>query len=283
MSQNMNAETNQKKYLKISPDSFVISDNHYEFCTLTINDHVEIYNYSVDERMYDFFEFAPPSDLHNVRQLVEKWLSRVENGNSAYWSIRDTKSRAVIGTAAIINIDSERSSGEWGFGLDPNIWGHGHILKIQESLLKYSFEVLKLNRLFGKTFINNERTKNAVLASGMLYEGTLREFYLKDGTFHDAWIYGMTYSDYLKRASLFESNFKILTDEELLLIIQDSLQNKLVGFHSTMENTRSWDSLRHMSLIMELQQKLNTVFNPIEISTMISVTDIISVIKEKWR
>ena len=40
-------------------------------------------------------------------------------------------------------------------------------MEILETLKNYTFKELKLNRLYGKTMINNERTIKSVLAAGM--------------------------------------------------------------------------------------------------------------------
>ena len=115
---------------------------------------------------------------------------KVTNGesNSNYWFVRDIKNKFLIGTACLVNLNFDRKSIEWGYGIDPKLWGHGYIFKIQEALKFYVFEILKLNRLYGTTFINNKRTINSLLATGMLHEGTLKDMYCKEGKFIDGWV-----------------------------------------------------------------------------------------------
>ena len=40
----------------------------------------------------------------------------------------------------MINLNYSRKSLEWGYGIDPKLWGKGYILMIQECLKKYVFE-----------------------------------------------------------------------------------------------------------------------------------------------
>ena len=84
-------------------------------------------------------------------------MKKIDNLMSAsYWFVRNKKNNNLIGTAGLLNLDYDRSSVEWGFGIDPNLWGLGYILEIEETLKHFVFEVLKVNRLYGKTMINNK-------------------------------------------------------------------------------------------------------------------------------
>ena len=81
----------------------------------------------------------------------------------------------MIGTVRLVNIDINRRSVEWGYGINPELWGRGYIFEIQENLKDYIFNKLKLNRLWGKTRIDNDRTKSSLLAAGAKEEGIFRE------------------------------------------------------------------------------------------------------------
>ena len=74
------------------------------------------------------------------------------------------------------------------------------------------FEVLGLNRLYGKTMITNQRTIQSIKAAGMFNEGIAKEFYYKDENFIDAWLYALTSKVY------FEENKKISNKENHKII-----------------------------------------------------------------
>ena len=102
----------------------------------------------------------------------------------------------LVGTAGLLNLDYDRKSIEWGYGIDPNLWGKGYVLKIQEALKTYVFETLRLNRLHGITMVNNQRTIESVIASGAKHEGIIRDYYCKDDIFIDGWQYSILAKDY---------------------------------------------------------------------------------------
>ena len=85
----------------------------------------------------------------------------------------------------MVNINYNRKSTEWGYAVDPDLWGNGYVLKIQEDLKTYVFETLGLNRIYGITMINNKRTIESVLAAGAKHEGIIRDYYCKNNIFID--------------------------------------------------------------------------------------------------
>ena len=76
---------------------------------------------------------------------------------------------------ALIDLNFGRQSIEWGYGIDPDLWGQGYILQIQEALKEYVFNILELNRIHGVTMSNNLRTIESITAAGMTHEGIVVE------------------------------------------------------------------------------------------------------------
>lgn len=72
-------------------------------------------------------------------------------------------------------------------------------LELIEALMKYVFEVLRVNRLWLDVFTDNERAIHLYKKLGMVHEGTLRQSY-KDysGKFRDQMIFSMLNEEYVK-------------------------------------------------------------------------------------
>ena len=155
----------------------------------------EMHQYSIDERLYEFFEFDPFKKIDDTKAYIKKILQRMsdqsDEKNAMYWFVRRKSDDRLVGSAGLTNLNYARQSIEWGYGIDPALWGYGYVLKIQEALKKFTFEVLDLNRLNGITMAKNERTIQSLLVCGMVHEGVLRDFYCKNGIYYDGWQYGM--------------------------------------------------------------------------------------------
>mgnify|MGYP006080156909 CR=1 FL=1 len=262
-------------------DSFDIS-----FFPLSMDGAEEMNRYSVKECFYEFLEYPPFKNLADTTQYLKKLFKRMEGGgdsqNSMYWFVRRKSDNYLIGSACLVSLDYERQSVEWGYGIDPEFWGHGYILQLQEILKAFVFETLELNRLHGITMVTNLRTIESVKSAGMVREGIAKDFYCKSGKFIDGWRYSMTKSVYndISNSSKLDIDFNGLT-QSILNLISDLFPEDEIDENSSMIETIGWDSLGHIRVIMAIKEKLGVTFTPTEIANANSVKSIIEIIESK--
>jgi len=262
------------KFSNILPKIESESDIYFE--NFSMGGLEEMHQYSKDERLYEFFEFDPFRKIDDTKAYIEKLLHRMsgQSGekNAMYWFVRRKSDNRLIGTAALTNLIYERQSVEQGYGTDPELWGNGYILQIQEILKHFTFEVLKLNRLSGITMRLNNRTIQSVMASGMQHEGTLVDFYCKDGIYIDGWQYGMIAKDYYGVNTIAPS--VSVSINNIIDVVSSVLTEDVITVESSMENTFSWDSLNHMAIMVALKSRLSIDLNPGEIAHMTTIQNI---------
>ena len=244
----------------------------------------EMHKYSIKEEFYEFFEFNPFKSKTETEQYLKKLINRtkVKDGDikAMYWFVRLKEDNKLIGTACLVNINNNRKSAEIGSGIDPSHWGKGYILKIHSALIKYFFESLELNRLYGITMISNERALSSIYASGFKKEGVLRDYYLKQNKFIDGLKYSMLKKEYIEGK---DQNIKIsknVSEEYIINIISSSLE-EVVNIDSTILSTDNWDSMSHLHLMVDLQDQLKIQFPPFEFANLGSVKSIIEIIKKQ--
>jgi [ribosomal protein S5]-alanine N-acetyltransferase len=262
------------KFSNILPKIESESDIYFE--RLSMDGLDEMHQYSKDERLYEFLEFAPFKEIDDTKAYIEKKLQcmpdQSSEKNAMYWFVRRKSDDRLVGTAGLVNLNYARQSIEWGYGIDPTLWGYGYVLQIQEALKKFTFEVLELNRLNGITMVENERTIQSVLASGLRHEGILRDFYCKQGVYHDGWQYGMVAKDYHKRNVI--SSSVLVSMDDIINVVSSVLTEEKITDESSIENTFSWDSLNHMEIIIALKSQLSIDFSPSEIASSTSIKKI---------
>ena len=255
------------------------------FERLSMDGLAEMHRYSTDNRLYEFFEFKAFVKLEDTKTYLEKLLNRmagdIKARSAMYWFVRRTSDHYLIGTACLVGLNYNRKSVEWGYGIDPALWGTGYILQIQEMLKHYVFEILQLNRLEGITMVENKRTISSVLAAGMKHEGTIRQFYCKDGVFSDGWKYAMIRQEYFEKINQGFGNSATLTNNDVISIISSVLDEENINIESTMFNTANWDSLNHMSIMVALFEKTKISLSPIQISNATSIRSIAQLINGK--
>jgi acyl carrier protein len=70
--------------------------------------------------------------------------------------------------------------------------------------------------------------------------------------------------------------------KQLSEIFSSAFEEKIeLDLESNKENLKQWDSLKHLHLILELEEQLNVRFNIEEIERMTNVERIISILKQK--
>ena len=236
----------------------------------------EMHEYSINEKFYEFFEFDVFKTKKETEQYLKKLIERTKivNGQiqSMYWFVRLKEDSKLIGSAALVNINQNRKSAEIGYGIDPNYWGKGYVLLLQNALIKYTFESLGLNRLHGITMVNNERTISSIYAAGFKKEGILRDYYFKDNRFIDGLKYSMLKTDYISSSKIGFTN-KEISIKDLIKLVKEELKEH-IDENSSMLNTSNWDSLSHLGIIVNLSNKHKIELNPIKIADATSIREL---------
>ena len=262
-----------KMYLNKLPvdDSKLI---YFEPISLTGLD--EMHKYSINEKFYDFFEFNAFKSKTETEQYLKKLINRTKliDGDiqAMYWFVRLKEDSKLLGSAALVNINQNRKSAEIGYGIDPNYWGKGYVLLLQNTLINYTFESLGLNRLHGITMVNNERTISSIYAAGFKKEGILRDYFFKDNRFINGLKYSMLKTDYISSSKIGFTN-KEISIKDLIKLVKEELKEH-IDENSSMLNTSNWDSLSHLGIIVKLSNQYEIELNPIEIADATSIKEL---------
>jgi ribosomal-protein-alanine N-acetyltransferase len=260
-------------------------DHDIYFSPFSLSALKEMHRYSLDVRLYEFFEFESFKTINETEEYMKKLLKRMsgscQDRTAMYWLVRRKSDDYLIGTAGLLNLNYSRQSVEWGYGVDPELWGLGYILQIQEILKKFTFEDLELNRLYGITMVKNKRTIQSILAAGMKHEGVLRHYYCKDRRFfYDGWKYGMISSDYFHENKIKSNKCSSHSSDDVIAAISSVLEDDTIDMDTSMENTYNWDSLNHMAIMVSLKNTLGVNLNPSDVSRSTSVKRILEVINK---
>lgn len=260
---------------RVDGDEASATESDIYFEPLSMSGLEEMHRYSKDPRLYEFFEFDPFDTIEKTRAYIEKLEQRMSgdplNKTSMYWFVRRKSDGYLIGTAALVSLNYDRQSIEWGYGVDPELWGQGYILQIEEFLKYYVFEVLQLNRLYGITMTTNERAITSLLSTGMTHEGTLKQYYCKQGTYVDGWHYAMLRQDYLSSITQAVNPTQSCSIEDVISIVRSVLTEARITPESTMKTIPSWDSLSHMSIMIAISTKLGIKLSPAQITSATSI------------
>ena len=131
--------------------------------------------------------------------MAEKWMrscsDKFENDEALNFAITRRTDKNLIGGIAL-RLDRENESAELGYWIGKPYWNHGYATEAAKTVVAYSFEVLKLNRIHAKHFKRNVASGRVLEKVGMRYEGCFRQHLKKWGNFEDVMGYGMLKADY---------------------------------------------------------------------------------------
>lgn len=268
------------KLNNLIPGSTIIDsfpETNIYFKQIEESDIEDFHKYSLNPKLYEFFEFDAFKSMNDTQNYFNKMKSRIQNQTHYYWFIKLKEDNRLIGTAALADINYERQSVQWGKGIDPELWGNNYNIEIQELLKHYIFEILEFNRLYGITMINNRRTIASVKSSGCMFEGILKDHYKKNGVYIDGWAYSLLAKQYFNNLEISGDNFDDNTYhdiEKILKVLSTVIINEEIDELTTMNSCASWDSLAHMEVITAISNEFSITIKPKHIPLLTSIKEI---------
>lgn len=72
-------------------------------------------------------------------------------------------------------------------------------------------------------------------------------------------------------------------EEKILNVLRTVLEDPTIGVDCSQENCENWDSLRHLTICFELEGAFGVQFEPEEMETMKSYSDILQYVDKHQR
>jgi len=142
------------------------------------------------------FLFRPMTE-HETIEEINKWHSNKEN---AIFTICEQHSNDPIGETGLFRIDYVSRAAIFYIAIyDPRFWSKGYGREATELVLKYSFDILNLNRIQLHVATNNPAGVKIYEKAGFIIEGTLREAMYHNNEYVDFYVMGILRKDYYKK------------------------------------------------------------------------------------
>ena len=129
--------------------------------------------------------------------FVQGWIARYEagweDGSRAGFAIRDGD--ALVGFAALVELDLDARQGEIGYMVDPAVRGRGIATRTVALLTRWGFDTLGLERLELRIDPENAGSIRVAERSGYRLDGMLRNLHFKDGLRADVGVWSRLSQD----------------------------------------------------------------------------------------
>lgn len=134
--------------------------------------------------------------------MAEAWINShresFERGKALHYAIVLSQRDCLCGAIGL-RIDIANIHAELGYWIGKPFWGRGYCTEAAQTLIRYGFTVLKLNRIYATHFVKNPASGRVMQKVGMAHEGCLRQHIWKWGKFEDVEQYGLLNSEWQAR------------------------------------------------------------------------------------
>ncbi len=160
----------------------------------THKDAYELYEYAKNPDVGPHAGWRPHSSVTESRMIISGIFRR-----NTTWALEEKETGRVIGSIGFED-DKYRpgvKSKEMGYSLSKDHWGRGYMTEAATLLIRYAFEIMKLDIITIKTGDANIRSRRVIEKCGFKYEGTLRRAYrMYDGEIREMRCYSMLKEEY---------------------------------------------------------------------------------------
>jgi ribosomal-protein-alanine N-acetyltransferase len=142
-----------------------------------------------------------PYTLRDAEEWIAMHQEKFDKGEDCYFAITDRGLGFLIGEIDI-SISARHDRGGIGYWIGKKYWNRGYCTEAASAVLRYGFEVLRLNRISSTHFARNPASGRVMQKLGMKYEGTLRQEYKKAGKYEDMVWFGILREEYLRQQNM---------------------------------------------------------------------------------
>ena len=142
-------------------------------------------NWAGDDQVQDMYGEPSYKTHEEVRGLLEKYISSYEDGLHFRWGIFEKASDECIGQIAYFLVDQKNHFGEIEYCVGKAFQGRGYATEATKAVIRYGFEKINFNKVQICVRPSNLPSKKVIDKCGFTYEGTLREYFYRNGKYED--------------------------------------------------------------------------------------------------
>jgi [ribosomal protein S5]-alanine N-acetyltransferase len=156
------------------------------------NDAPAVQAYAGNIEVVRYLDWGPSTPEDTVRFLAVARAARDAVPRTAYHlAIALKGGSTLIGSCRIEIRSAANGSGDLGYVLNRQHWGHGYATEAIRHLLSFGFERLALHRIWATCDVENRASARVLEKIGMRREGHLRQNVRRKGEWRDSYLYAI--------------------------------------------------------------------------------------------
>ena len=143
----------------------------------------DMYEYASRAEVTEFLLWNEHKSLAYTKEYLRYIESRYSVGDFYDWAVTLKDGGKMIGTCGFAKIDTVNNSAELGYVLNPDHHKKGIAKEAAETVIRFGFESLGLNRIEARFMEGNTPSLRVMEKLGMSFEGFARESVFVKGSY----------------------------------------------------------------------------------------------------
>jgi RimJ/RimL family protein N-acetyltransferase len=139
-----------------------------------LDDEVAVHRYGSDEEVTRYLTWGPNSPTDTTAYLKQVACEAAREPRTSFTLAVATLDDELIGVANLTTTDTQ-STGELGYVLARDQWGHGYATEVARRLIVFGFDELGLRRITATCHPDNFASARVLEKAGMHFEKTIRD------------------------------------------------------------------------------------------------------------
>jgi len=165
-----------------------------------IDDTEKIFNnWANDKEVTKYLMWEPHKNKNVTKSILEDWIQNYSKKDFYQWAIVLKEINEPIGTISIISRDDKIKMVHFGYCIGKNWWNKGFTSEALNTLIKFFFEEVGVNRIESRHDPNNPNSGKVMMKCGMKYEGLKRQADWNNQGICDSVEYAILAENYFKK------------------------------------------------------------------------------------
>lgn len=161
------------------------------------SDAEDFFAYAKDPEVAKHVLWHAHKTVKDTKRQIKILMRQYRHGDPSSFAIIDKASGKMIGTIGYMWVSAVDCSAEIGYSLCREFWNKGLMTEALKEVIRFSFEILMLNRLEAQHGTDNPASGRVMEKCGMKKEGILRQRLINKGRLTDIALYSILKEEYI--------------------------------------------------------------------------------------
>jgi len=134
-----------------------------------------------------------------VKELLDKYIGSYDKNDYYRWAIIPKETNECIGQIAYFLVDNNNHFAEIEYCIGSLFQGKGYATEATKAVIKFGFDKINLHKVQICHKSINIPSRKVIEKCGLVYEGTLRDFFYEDGQYVDRLYYSILRDEFASR------------------------------------------------------------------------------------